>query len=288
MVFKTIERNAYAKINLTLEVLGRREDGFHNIVSVLQTITLHDKLSFRLSDSITLDTDCRTLNMHNNLVIRAAEALRKFTGCKRGATITLKKRIPIGSGLGGGSSDASATLIGLNELWDLGLTLEDLSDIAASLGSDVPFFLRGGTAMVSGRGERVYPLPPASIDWIVVLKPSITIENKTSTLYELLTDNDFTNGRLTRKLAARIQQGGDVPSQLLFNVFEPAADRAFHDMKVYRDAFNSVGASEIRLAGSGPALFALVAYREAGSVMQSLLKHLHGRECYLTRSYQPE
>ncbi len=152
---------AYAKINLTLEVLGRREDGYHDIVSILQTIDLHDTLTLEPAQDMALECDQSELEGPDNLVLKAAALLREATGCHQGARLKLQKGIPLAAGLGGGSSDAAAALLGLSRLWGLGLSAEKLMPLAAKLGSDVPFFLYGGTAMAQGRGEIVRPLPPA-------------------------------------------------------------------------------------------------------------------------------
>ncbi len=131
---------APAKINWFLNILGMREDGFHEIQSLMQKITLYDELAFSPSDSLKLTTDVPVV-LEQNLVYRAAMLLKETYGVSEGASIHLDKKIPMGAGLGGGSSDAASALVGLNELWSLGLSLNELSEIAGSIGSDVPFFL---------------------------------------------------------------------------------------------------------------------------------------------------
>ena len=183
MVRKMVTVKAHAKVNLTLEVLGRREDGYHDIVSIMQTIDLRDTLRLEPADTITLHCDRVDLLSPDNLALKAANLLRKVTGCDKGARITLQKEIPVAAGLGGGSSDAAATLQGLNLLWELGLSVDGLMSLAMQLGSDVPFFMRGGTAMASGRGERIRPLPDADLPTMVVLSPAIDIPLKTASIY---------------------------------------------------------------------------------------------------------
>ncbi|MFC1956296.1 4-(cytidine 5'-diphospho)-2-C-methyl-D-erythritol kinase, partial [Chloroflexota bacterium] len=150
---------APAKLNLTLEVLGERPDGYHEIRSVIQTINLCDSLSFRMSENITFNSDTPGWNAEESLVSRAASLLQKTTGCSKGAIIEVNKHIPLVAGLGGDSSDTAATLRGLNQLWESGLPQEELLELAARLGSDVPFFIHSGTALVAGRGELVRTLP---------------------------------------------------------------------------------------------------------------------------------
>ena len=279
--------NAYAKLNLTLEALGRREDGYHDIASIIQTVDLRDTLTLEPADEFSLECDAPELDSHENLALRAAILLKASVGCDKGARIAISKRIPVSAGLGGGSSDAAATLVGLNRLWGLGLSLGELTPLAARLGSDVPFFLRGGTAMVSGRGERVRPLPPADLEWLVILKPDIRVPQKTASLYGRLTQANFTKGALTRKLEARIRGGGDVPPQFLFNVFDDVALGAFPGLDLYWNTLHSLGAREIHLAGSGPSLYAPVSRREVGSALQLLLTHTHGMEAYLVSTWRP-
>ena len=152
--------SAPAKINLTLEVLSQRADGYHEIRSVIQAISLCDRLSFEPADGLGFRSDSAEWVAEKSLVSKVAAWLKKESGTAKGTIISVKKRIPLLAGLGGDSSDAAATLRGLNQLWGLGLTLEQLIPLARQLGSDVAFFLYGGTALVEGRGEIVTPLPP--------------------------------------------------------------------------------------------------------------------------------
>lgn len=278
---------APAKVNLTLEVLGRRDDGYHDIVSILQTIDLCDTLTLEPADAIILECDRAALQSPDNLALRAAHLLRDATGCEKGTRIRLQKGIPVAAGLGGGSSDAAATLKGLNVLWGLGLSREELVRLASKLGSDVPFFVYGGTAMAQGRGEQVRPLPPADLKWMVLLAPAIEVPRKTAALYGRLTPSHFTSGALTRKLEARIRGGGDAPPQFLFNVFDDVAFDAFPGLERYWQTFYSLGAREIHLAGSGPTVFAPVSRKEVGIALQLLLQHQHGWQAYLASAWQP-
>ena len=282
---QTIE--AHAKINLTLEVLGRRPDGFHEIASIIQTISLHDTLTLEQSDSLTLTCDRKDLETEENLAYRAAMLLRAQTGNADGARISIKKGIPVAAGLGGGSSDAAAALVGLNRLWGLGLDTEELRSLAAQLSSDAPFFIRGGTAIVLGRGERVRALPAADLPWIVLLSPGAKLPNKTASMYSAISQTSYTRGALTRKLEARIRGGGDVPAQFFFNAFDDVARDVLPDMSGHWEAFESLGAREIHLAGSGPTLFAPVAKKEVGTAMQLLLSQRYGWPAFLASAWEP-
>lgn len=278
---------AYAKVNLTLEVLRKRVDGYHEIASIVQTIDLHDTLVLRPASDVIFECNWPKLVSPDNLVMKATDLLRKYSGTNLGVLVSLHKRIPVSSGLGGGSSDAAAILKGLNTLWGLGLSIEDLTPIASQLGSDVPFFLRGGTAIVCGRGEMVRVLPPANLDWFVVMSPAITISNKTASIYGLITGTQYTSGQLTRKLEARIMEGGDVSSQLLFNAFDQVAPCIFPGLQSYWGNFESLGALGVHVAGGGPSLFALVSGKEQGVSIQLNVQQRHMKGVYVTAPWQP-
>lgn len=250
---------APAKINLTLEVLGKREDGYHEIRSVIQAISLCDSLSFETADSLEFQSDSAEWVAEKSLVSKAAALLRQVSGIVRGSGISVKKGIPLLAGLGGDSSDAAATLRGLNQLWGLGLTREQLVPLACQLGSDVAFFLYGGTALVQGRGEIVTPLPPLPHRWVIVALPSVARQSgKTKQLYESLQPRHYTDGKITRRLIEEIRAGKELSASLLFNTFENVALTRFSGLDVSRRHMVKMGATNVHLAGSGPALFTLL------------------------------
>ena len=273
---------APAKLNLTLEVLAERRDGFHEIRSVIQTISLCDTLCFQLSRSIGFKSDVPDWVPEEGLVSKAASLLRKDTGCTKGATIEVKKRIPLVSGLGGDSSDAAATLRGLNRLWGLGLSLKELLELAARLSSDVAFFLYGGTALVEGRGELVTPLPPLPHMRVVLMMPPVPrLPEKTRKLYGSLKAAHYTGGQITDRLVTSLAGGGELMIASLFNVFDEVALDNFAGLGKYREQFLEAGASSVHLAGSGPALFTLVKDRpRTDKLLESLQKQ--GLESYVT------
>jgi 4-diphosphocytidyl-2-C-methyl-D-erythritol kinase len=248
---------APAKINLVLEVLGRRDDGYHEIRSLAQTISLCDDISFKSADAIFLKCSEPSLQTLDNLVIKAAELLRGVSGCRTGARIKLEKRVPWGVGLGGGSSDAAATLLALNRLWKLKLKSSDLVSLAARLGSDVPFFIHGGAALIQGRGEKVSPLADTVPGWFVLLIPPLPkIPRKTEQLYSRLNVRHFTGGQFFYGVFRTWSQDMQVVPSLFFNVFDKVAFDAFPGLEDYWKRFEEAGAKNIHLAGSGPALFA--------------------------------
>ncbi|MGH7345206.1 MAG: 4-(cytidine 5'-diphospho)-2-C-methyl-D-erythritol kinase [Candidatus Rokuibacteriota bacterium] len=156
--------SAAAKVNLALEVLGRRDDGYHEIATVMQTVDLSDRLVLEEADVLELRTTASDVPTDGtNLALKAASTLRDMAGVSRGVRITLDKRIPVAAGLGGGSTDAAAVLVGLNRLWGLRWPTARLAEAAVQLGMDVPFFLRGGVALGTGRGEQLEPLAGAAL-----------------------------------------------------------------------------------------------------------------------------
>ena len=165
--------NAPAKINLTMEVLAKRADGYHEIRSVIQSIRLSDTLTFRESENMELRCTYPGWFAGLSLVSKATELIRESTGRYEGAIIEVEKHIPLMAGLGGDSSDAAAVLIGLDRLWEMKLSDNELATLAAKLGSDVPFFLHGGTALMEGRGEKITPLPALPRHYIVLVNPAI-------------------------------------------------------------------------------------------------------------------
>ena len=249
---------AYAKINLTLELLSKREDGYHEVRSILQTVDLADVLSVDHALELTLEAEVPALQLEDNLVLRAARLLQRESGSSQGARLSLKKQIPITAGLGGGSSDAAATLVGLNALWGLGFDLERLSGIAAQLGSDVPFFIRGGTALVEGRGEMITSLPDPPEAWLVLACLPFQMPEKTAELYKAVYPAMFTRGEYTRFLAAEIAGGQRVSPLNLRNAFEGLAYVTFPGLREFYQEFERAGAAGIRLSGAGPALFSMV------------------------------
>ena len=278
---------AHAKINLTLEVIGRRDDGFHDLASVMQSVSLHDTVSLAPGAELSVACDDESIPGEANLALVAARALRERARVRQGAGVKVEKRIPVAAGMGGGSSDAAAVLVGLNRMWGAGLGREEMVEVAAEVGSDVPFFLTAGTALVHGRGEEVVALPSANIEWLVILVPEIALAGKTGTLFSRLGSDRRTRGVLTHKLAGRIRGGGDVPAQFLFNVFNDVAPGVFPGWGEYADGFLAVGAREIMLCGAGPAMFALAPSREIGLAWQLMLERQRHWRAYLVRRWDP-
>jgi 4-diphosphocytidyl-2-C-methyl-D-erythritol kinase len=258
MTRATIFVPAYAKINLTLSALGRRADGYHELASVMQTISLHDTLRFSTehasTGSDTFECDIPELAGPDNLVARAMALLRAEAGKPLPPVDTqLHKEIPAQGGLGGGSSDAATTLATLNALFALGLTQARLEALAGQLGSDTPYLVTGGTARIYGRGERVESLPDIEPLWIVLVTPATPVS--TATLFRALTPNDYGNATATETLAAAIRAGHPVPFDTLENTLEPTVFRLYPEVARARDRLLALGAPLVCMSGSGPSLF---------------------------------
>ena len=280
-----IVENAYAKLNLTLEVIRKRADGYHDLATILQTVDLHDTLEFSEDDGIEFECSDASIGGDDNLVVRSAELLRKVAGDGRGARISLRKRIPVAAGLGGGSADAAAALRGLNRLWELGLSENELIEIASEVGSDVPFLISGGTALTSGRGEKLERLPAPEHGWFVIVTPSGVGDdgsgmNKTARMFGTLTSAAHTTGSLTRKLAARMIEKGDCHPAFMFNVFQQVAPHAFPGWQKVHDGFAGLGASDIVLSGAGPSMFAVAPSKEMATAWALLAKARMGCEAF--------
>ena len=179
-----MEQRAFSKINVGLAITGKRDDGYHNIDTIFQSIFLGDSLYFARHHSVVFSGDAPELPYYmaqlipyteSNIAMKALRMVQDYTGCTQGAAIHLLKRVPPCAGMGGGSGDGAAMLLGLNKFWDLRLTDEELLTMAIKLGSDVPFLLKGGTARGTGRGELLETLPTGSAQWLLIVKPEVSI-----------------------------------------------------------------------------------------------------------------
>lgn len=263
---------APAKINLGLHVLRRRSDGFHDLATVFLPIGWADRLDAEASDVLALTTSDPDLPTDGgNLVVRAAEALRAWAGTELGAALHLEKRVPYGAGLGGGSSDAAATLRLLADLWLFDVPEADLADLALGLGSDVPFFLHGEPMVASGRGERLAPLledgaPYRCPFWIVVAVPPVHVG--TAEAYGLVTPNN--DGRADLVAAVRSNDLGRWRRDLV-NDFQAPVEAAYPAVRDVRLALTEAGAGYASLSGSGSAVFGVFDGEAAASAAAQTL-----------------
>jgi len=262
---------APAKINWTLRITGKRPDNFHNIVSIMQSISLYDKIEILPSDDIIIKSNLM-LPVKENLVYKAAELLKSYTSTLRGAAIELYKEIPTQAGLGGGSSDAASALIGLNQLWECGLSIKELSTLGAKLGSDIPFFIEGNYASIAGRGEIVTPLNNPQVYDIILMLPSFAVP--TSWAYQKIAR--FSEGLsidyCNQLNSALINRDISKIQILMKNDFEDALKDEFPEIDEIKINLIRHGAISAMLSGSGSAIFGVFA---DGKHIISALQSLH-------------
>jgi 4-diphosphocytidyl-2-C-methyl-D-erythritol kinase len=259
---------APAKLNLFLEVLGKRDDGYHEIETLMVTVDLYDRLSFEEDPSGEVSLRCDREHGvaerpgdeapalplgPDNLILRAAQRLRAASGTNLGATIRLQKRIPLAAGLAGGSSDAAATLVGLSRLWRLRQSRESLEQLAAELGSDVPFFLSGAAALCRGRGERVEPFAWSRTLHFVIACPAVGLA--TADVYRAC--QSAVQPRSAKPLVETLKQGdlAGRGNELLFNRLQSAAEQLCPAVERLRHVFSQLPSWGHQMSGSGSAYF---------------------------------
>jgi 4-diphosphocytidyl-2-C-methyl-D-erythritol kinase len=246
-----------AKINLFLEVLGKRPDGFHNIETVMQEITLFDEISYRLDKGISLkQTGLRCGRIEHNLIMKAARLLKRSSGTEKGARMELKKRIPVGAGLGGGSSDAAATFMALNRLWGLGLSKRELVRLSLEIGSDVPFFFTGSAALCTGRGEKVRPLRCPGKMYYVLVCPRRRVS--TGLIYKNL-KKVLTEKRKSAKLISKYLAAHDLQKirASIYNRLGGSVLAKYADLEGIYNRLLKLGDATVGVTGSGSGMFLL-------------------------------
>ncbi|HEY3414999.1 MAG TPA: 4-(cytidine 5'-diphospho)-2-C-methyl-D-erythritol kinase [Armatimonadota bacterium] len=272
----TVTALAPAKINLTLEILGSRADGYHELRSVMQAISLHDTLTLEDAPGEGIIVSGGSPDAppdESNLVYRAATALAGAAGVEQGARIALRKRIPVGAGLGGGSSDAATALLALNKLWCLDWPAVRLAEIGATLGSDVPFFLTGGTALAEGRGETLTELLPPAQVWLVVVWPGVKLP--TPRVYRRY---DESAAGVTRALdrsrqmvSALLANSAEGLGACLQNDLEAAAFGLAAPVQAAKERLVEAGAVAASMSGSGSSVYGLARdERHAGEIAERI------------------
>ena len=249
---------APAKLNLMLHILGRRDDGYHELQTLFQFLDHADELSFDLRDDgqVILHSDLKDVPHESNLIVRAARKLQQLTGCPLGVDIYLKKVLPMGGGIGGGSSDAATTLLGLNHLWQLGCSEDQLAELGLTLGADVPVFVRGHAAFAEGVGEKLTPVDPEE-PWYVVLVPQVFVSTAEIFSHPLLTRN-------SPPIKMR-----PVPKGNSRNDCQPVVEQSYPEV---RNSLNLLGKfTDARLTGTGSCVFgAFPSKAEADKVLALL------------------
>ncbi len=264
---------SHAKINLGLSILGKRQDGYHDIRTIFQELEFHDTIYFRkYSRPLVITTDHASLPVgEENLVYQAVRLLKDTMGCSDQIAIHIKKRTPLGSGLGGGSSNAAITLLGLNHLFQLGLSVDRLASLGSELGSDVPFFLYGGAAMATGRGENIHPLPDFPTSWIVLINPGIHISSGWA--YKNV-NLKLTNSEDINRVLLRLQDVGITGFHHYFpikNMLEESVIKKYPIIRSIQLQLLMCGAEWAMMSGSGSTVFGVFRSRESA---EKTLQHM--------------
>ncbi|WP_127595930.1 4-(cytidine 5'-diphospho)-2-C-methyl-D-erythritol kinase [Paenibacillus lautus] len=255
-----IYEKAPAKINLMLDVLHKRPDGFHEVEMVMTMIDLADRLemSEQKRDTIIITSQAGYIPLdEKNLAFQAARLIKERYDVKKGVHIHLDKKIPVAAGLAGGSSDAAATLRGLNRLWGLGIPQQELLALGAELGSDVPFCVTGGTALATGRGEILTPIPNPPQCWVIVAKPPINVS--TAEVYGRLRSEQIQRHPSAERMVEALTQGSfQQMCQSLGNVLEEVTLKMHPEVQQLKEGMLKLGADGALMSGSGPTVFGLV------------------------------
>lgn len=267
----------YAKVNLSLEIVRKRDDGYHELVSLVHSISLSDDLRVEPHHDLLTRVEGLDIDPETNLVSRAAELLSEATRSRQGAELSLVKGIPEAAGLGGGSSDAATTLVGLNRLWGTRVGLAELAVLAAQLGADVPFFVRGGAALMRGIGDQLEALPPRVGQWLVLLVPPHNVLDKTKRLYGALEPGDFSTGETTLQAAAGMRSGEALEAEHLLNGFARAARSVFDNLSETWSAAERLTQRRFCLSGAGPSIFALAKDRADAQRQVRLLSSVNAQ-----------
>lgn len=270
-----INLKALAKINLSLDVVRRREDGYHEVRMIMQTINLYDKLEIKKSDEkgIHVTTNISFLPTNeNNLVYKAAKLLMEEFGIEEGVSIYLYKYIPVAAGMAGGSSDAAAVLYGMNKLFNLKLSKRDLMERGVKLGADVPYCIMRGTALAEGIGEKLTKLSPAPECFVVIAKPGISVSTKF--VYENLHANELAYHPDIDGMIEEIQQGSlEGVAEKMGNVLETVTIKEYPVIEKIKDTMKENGAINAMMSGSGPTVFGLFKTEEAAKKAYAVLEN---------------
>lgn len=279
---RVFHARAPAKINLGLELLGKRPDGFHEIRSILVMVALCDDIDFR-HDDVVHQPSIRGVKAEDNLIGKAIRLFRDYVPETAQLGYTVTKRIPIAAGLGGASSDAATTLRTMNHIHGFPLNHQDLHRIAATLGSDVPFFLDGPGALARGTGTELSPVPVPSSDVLLVV-PDVTIARKTASLYGMIGDRHFSSGQKVQRTVARLSEGLLPDPGDLENAFSEPLYALVPELSALPAMLKSAGCSRYGLSGAGPAHYALLAPHEMPSIASRLESECRRRRFRIIRT----
>ena len=276
---------AFAKINLGLDVLGKREDGYHEVRMIMQTIRMYDQLDMRKSvePGIHLTTNKKYIPVdENNLVWRAAKLMMDTCGIIEGLSIHLHKVIPVAAGMAGGSSDAAATLVGMNRLFHCGLSKEKLMELGVQIGADVPYCVLRGTALAEGIGEKLTVLPPMPDCWILIGKPGISVSTKY--VYTTLDLNTDTVHPDIDGMKKALEDGNLYGiTERMGNVLQDVTIPAYPEVERIKEQMKTLGAVNAMMSGSGPTVFGIFDNEEkAQEACQKLWESGSCQQVFLT------
>lgn len=287
----SISVKAYAKINIGLDVLRRRSDGYHDVCMIMQSLSLHDDLTIKTTgkEDISLKSNLVYLpNDKRNLVYKAAALFMEANSIKCGLEINLNKKIPVAAGLAGGSSDAAAALKGLNRLFNVGMSDADLMQLGVKIGADVPYCILLGTALSEGIGEKLTPLPPLPDCHILLVKPDISVSTKQ--VYESLRlDASTTHPDIEGMKDALVSADLDALTAKMANLLESVTIRMHPIIDEIKKDMIKVGAMNSLMSGSGPTVFGIFRKKSLAEKAYAYFtdNYKHAVQVFLTRPYQP-
>lgn len=279
-----------AKINLTLDVVGKRENGYHDLEMIMQTVNLYDTIYIRKTKvpGVRLKSNYSWLPTNEkNIAYRAAELFFEESGIRGGVAIEITKRIPVAAGLAGGSTDAAATLVGLNRLYETGYSKEKLMEMGLKLGADVPFCIARGTMLAEGIGEELTPLVPMPTTYVVLVKPSFSAS--TAVVYKSLDINNIKKHPDTQRVIKALEEGNVKEiAENMSNVLEEVTISMYPEIEDIKEGFRKNGALGTMMSGSGSTVFGLFETEEAAKKASRYFKtQCNMREVYVTTTYSP-
>ncbi|MBP9996050.1 MAG: 4-(cytidine 5'-diphospho)-2-C-methyl-D-erythritol kinase [Lachnospiraceae bacterium] len=281
-----MEIKAYAKINLALDVLGTRPNGYHDVRMIMQSVNIYDELTIDISNTpgtISLICDNDELNdIENNLIYKAAKLILNESKNNTGLSITLKKNIPMAAGMAGGSADAAATLVGINKLLNIGMSNMQLRDLAVTLGADIPFCIEGGTYLSEGIGEILTKLPNAPECFLCIAKPDINVSTKY--VYEhLILDDNTVHPNVDAMIESINNHNQAAVSAALGNILETVTQVKYPIISKMKETMIANGAANALMSGSGPTVFGIYANeKDACNALEALRKQYDFKQGFVT------
>jgi|SRR5579875_4119809 len=275
---------AYAKINLTLDVLCKRADGYHEVDMVMQTVDLSDLIWLEETTERGIRVESNVSHLprdSRNLAVAAAGLFMRYTGIEKGLHIRIDKQIPVAAGLAGGSADAAAVLRGLNRMWKTGYSLEELASLGASIGSDIPFCVHGGCAVARGRGERIEQVVHGFKPWVVLVKPAVFVS--TADIYQALTPADYKTTPVSSKMVQKLYKGDfEAVGKYISNGLKATTFRLYPEVEQLGQRVAHVTNTKVHMSGSGPTLFCLAKTQSSAQRMYNALRGFT-KEVHLSR-----